>query len=355
MFKKLDKLFFFILLGVCVELQAQYTEVINSNRPGFSQSPYSVGTGVYQFETSFFYKKSEIIPTFSNPEAFGANLFFRTSFLLQKLELNLNTSFQKDKIAFKNIFESSYTESGFSKLTLGAKYLLFQPTYTDKSKEIRSWKRKMAFDWKRLIPSVAVYGGVNFGSVLTDYHNRGGITPKVGALLQNEFSYKFNLISNFYYDYIISDFAQFSCVITATYNFNDFWSGFAEYQGFFNGSKDDNNLGIGVTYLFSNDLQFNLSGRSALTNNASNYYGSLGVSFRLDKHKDKYIEVDNFGNEIKREAPASSKNRGIFGRLFGKKDSGNTSSSKRKRKKAVTKVEKEKGFFGRLFGKKNKN
>ena len=35
---------------------AQYTEVINSRRPGFSDSPYSVGTKVYQVEGGLFYK-----------------------------------------------------------------------------------------------------------------------------------------------------------------------------------------------------------------------------------------------------------------------------------------------------------
>ena len=35
---------------------AQYTEVINSRRPGFSESPYAVGTKVYQVEAGLFYK-----------------------------------------------------------------------------------------------------------------------------------------------------------------------------------------------------------------------------------------------------------------------------------------------------------
>jgi len=34
----------------------QYTEVINSRRPGYSDSPYSVGTKVYQVEAGLFYK-----------------------------------------------------------------------------------------------------------------------------------------------------------------------------------------------------------------------------------------------------------------------------------------------------------
>ena len=36
----------------------QYTEVINSRRPGFSESPFSVGTKVYQVEAGLFYKNT---------------------------------------------------------------------------------------------------------------------------------------------------------------------------------------------------------------------------------------------------------------------------------------------------------
>ena len=45
-----------ILLLLAEFSHAQYTEVINSRRPGFSESPYSVGTKVYQVEAGLFYK-----------------------------------------------------------------------------------------------------------------------------------------------------------------------------------------------------------------------------------------------------------------------------------------------------------
>ena len=360
----MKKIFLPLLLCFPFWAQAQYTEVINSNRPGFSESPYSVGTGVYQFESTIFYRNADAIPTFSNPQALGINLLFRTSFFLDKLELNLNTSFQRDKIAFKNVFESSYNETGFSQLTLGAKYLVYQPTYTDKSKEIRSWKKRMAFDWKRIIPSAAVYIGANIGSILTDYHDRGGITPKAGILLQNEFSHKFNLVTNFYYDYIGSDLPEFSHILTATYNFNDYWSGFIEHQALYNKQENRSNLGLGAAYLHTKNLQFNASVRGTFQDNSTGFYGSLGVSYRIDKHNDQFKEVDEFGNEIKREESTSYSKKGFFGRIFG----GNKNKSKveldtetprnkpkRQRKKAVTKDEKKSGgFFGRIFGKKKK-
>ena len=56
---------------------AQYTEIINSKRPGFSESPYSIGTNVYQFETGMFYRNSDN-PLYSSPSnTYGGELLFR--------------------------------------------------------------------------------------------------------------------------------------------------------------------------------------------------------------------------------------------------------------------------------------
>ncbi len=315
----IKKLLLFFTFCFIVTANAQYTPVINSNKPGFSESPYSVGTGVYQFESNIFYRKINATPTFSNPEALGINLFFRTSLFLEKLELNLNTSFQKDKIAFKNIFESSYNETGFSQFSLGAKYMIYAPKYDDKSKEIRSWKARHSFDWKRWIPHIGVSAGVNIGSFLTDYHERGGFSPRVGILLQNEFSDKLNVITNFHYDYIGTDFSQFSYIVTGTYNFDDYWSGFAEIQGIFEEYEKKTNIGAGAAYLFNENLQLNASVRANLQQDEIGFYTSVGVSYRINKHKDKFIEIDEFGNKIEKEKQIKyDENKGFFGRMFSK-------------------------------------
>ncbi|CAM1349051.1 transporter [Tenacibaculum crassostreae] len=316
MIKKL--LTFFVFCSI-ITVNAQYTPVINSNRPGFSESPYSVGTGVYQFESSIFYRKINATPTFSNPEALGLNLFFRTSLIAEKLELNLNTSLQRDKIAFKNIFESSYNKTGLSQFSLGAKYLIYAPKYDDKSKEIRSWKARHSFDWKRWIPHVGISAGINIGSFLTDFHERGGFSPKVGLLLQNEFSDKLNVVTNLHYDFIGTDFSQFSYIVTGTYNFNDYWSGFAEMQGIFEKYEKKTNIGAGAAYLFNENLQFNASVRGNLQQDEIGIYTSLGVSYRINRHQDKFVEIDEFGNKIENEKQVKyDEDRGFFGRMFSK-------------------------------------
>ncbi|MFD0992788.1 transporter [Tenacibaculum geojense] len=314
MIKKFLTLF---LLLATISVSAQYTEVINSNRPGLSESPYSVGTGVYQFETSFFHRKADAIPTFSNPQATGLNIHFRTGLLDEKFEVSLTTAIQQDKNAFLNIYESTTNQFGFGQFTLAAKYLVFVPKYNDRSKEIRSWNKRHKFDFKRWIPHVSVYAGVNIGSFLNDYHQRGGITPKLGVLLQNEFSDRLNVITNIYYNYMGGYLPEWSYIISGTYNFNKKWSGFAEHQALFNKQETQSNLGLGVAYLFNKNIQINSALRSTFQEESIGYHGSIGVSYRIDRHVDKFVELDEFGNKIEEEK-TQTYNKGFFGRMLDK-------------------------------------
>lgn len=334
---------------------AQYTEVINSNKPGFSESPYSVGTGVYQFESNLFLRDISIEPTFSKPQSLGIDLLFRTSFLLEKLELNAQFTYQRDKVAFKNIFTSHYFSSGFSRITIGAKYLVYEPEYTDKSKEVRSWKRRNAFDFKRFIPSVAVYLGVNTDYV-NEIHQTGQLTPKAGILLQHNLTNDFNVITNLFYDNIGSDFAEWSYIITATQNFSNRWSAFFENQVIFQELQNNINLGLGFAYLYNRNLQLNTSARMLFEGKAQGFYAGLGVSYRIDKHKDAFKELGENGEPIK-DTPISrydKKQNNIFYkflRIFKNKDKNNSRPTRTR----IEESKKKSGRFLGIFGKKTEN
>ena len=353
--KTMNRLHLFVIsffIG-SVTVFAQYTDVINSNKPGFSESPYSVGKGVYQFESNVFLRNTAITSTFSKPQSLGIDLLFRTSFFLDKLELNAQLTYQKDKVAFKNIFTSQYFTSGLSNMTIGAKYLVYQQAYKDKSKEIRSWKRKNAFDLARLIPSVAVYLGMNTDFV-NDIHKTGSITPKIGLLLQQNLTQDFNVITNFYYNNIGTDFAQYSYIITLTQSFSNRWSAFFENQMVFQKDQDNLDLGAGLAYLYSRNLQFNTSARLLFEGKTQGYYAGLGVSYRINKHQDPFKELDNQGGNLK-ETPISKYNKkqsNFFNRflnIFRKKAKGSRTRTKKSRK---TKSRKRKSGISGLFGKK---
>jgi hypothetical protein len=330
--KKL-KIFFatLILFWGSESVFGQYTEVINSNKPGFSESPYSVGTGVYQFENSLFLKNLNTKNLFSIPKSFGFDMLFRTSFFLERLELNAQMSLQNDQIFSTINPTEKMNVTGFGRFVIGVKYLIFEQKYEDKSKEVRSWVRRNGFDKKRLIPSVAVYAGINTDFVSENYKT-GSMSPKFGILLQNDLTNEFNLITNIFYDKVGTDFPEFSYIITATQNFNQRWSGFLENQTIFQENFNHTNIGGGLAYLFTKNMQFNASARFLAEGSASGFYGSLGVSYRIDKHKDSFVNVDDNGNEIS-DTPISRYNKkqgNFFSRIFGSK---NKKKSTRKRTK----------------------
>jgi len=346
------RLTFFLVVSCFLGMHAQYTNVINSNKPGFSESPYSVGTGIYQFESNLFYQDMNAASADNSPQSLGIDLLFRTSFFLEKLEFSTHLTYQRDQVNPNNTFITDDFMSGLSNATIGAKYLVFQQEFTDKTKEIRSWKRRTAFDKKRLIPSVAVYAGFNT-NFLGELYKTSKVSPKLGVLLQNDLSNDFNVITNFYYDKMGTDAAEFSYIITGTYSFSDRWSTFFENQGIFKKERKDTNIGTGIAFLMTTNLQVNASARGQFEGDSTGYYASLGVSYRINRHRDSYIELDDDGNPIEDspEDQLKKKKKNFFGRIFRmfkKKDPAEKGTEKEKTKKK----KKRRGFFG-LFKKKS--
>lgn len=291
----MKKVFFLFVLFFCFQsIQAQYTEIINSKRPGFSESPYGVGTNVFQVETGIFYKKNEINRTFSTDETLGANLFLRYGKFSEKLEFNLDVAYQQDQRIFHNSFNSFYTVSGVSKLTFGVKYLIFNSKYTDKSKEIRSWKKRTAFDMKRLIPSIGFYAGINT-NFLSDGFKEEKISPKAAILLQNDISSRFVILTNLVGDKLGNDNFEYGYILTATYALDEKWSIFGEHQGIFKNATTNNEFqyGGGTAFLYNNNLQLDISARVNLIGSGKNFYAGLGGSWRLDKHTKKRKAGEN--------------------------------------------------------------
>ena len=346
------RLTIFLMTTCFLGVHAQYTNVINSNKPGFSESPYSVGTGIYQFESNLFYQDMRIATAENAPQSLGIDLLFRTSFFLEKLELNTQLTYQRDQVNPNITMATNDFTSGLSNATIGAKYLVFQQEFTDKTKEVRSWKRRNAFDKKRLIPSVAVYAGFNTNFLGAPY-KASKVSPKLGVLLQNDLSNDFNVITNFYYDKMGTDTAEFSYIITGTYSFSGRWSTFFENQGIYTKARKDTNIGTGIAFLLTTNLQINASARGQFEGDSTGYYASLGVSYRINRHRDSYIELDDNGNPIEDspEDQLKKKKKNFFGRIFRmfkKKDPAEKGSEKETTKKK----KKRRGFFG-LFKKKS--
>ena len=74
---------------------AQYTEVINSNRPGLSKSAFSVGTNVAQFEVGPYIVNEKHTPLQYEVSGFGADFSVRYGLLFEQLDNQANLFYNR--------------------------------------------------------------------------------------------------------------------------------------------------------------------------------------------------------------------------------------------------------------------
>ncbi|MEN8187387.1 MAG: transporter, partial [Bacteroidota bacterium] len=306
----------------------QYTKVINSKRPGFSDSPYSIGTKVYQVEGGIFYKKignylywdqiaGEAVSYTS--KSFGSDITLRTGLFFERLEFDLDMAVQSENRDFTRPVVYSESAFGLSKLTFGAKYLVYTPKYKDQSKEIRSWKARHAFDLKRLIPAVGVYAGVNTNFLHDLYKNPEGISPRFAIFTQNDISNRWIVLTNFIMDKAFTDESENSFILTTTYALNKKWSIFGEGQAFYRKNvPNDYQFGAGGAYLLNKDMQVDLSARMIYDERGDNtlLFGG-GMSWRLDKHQDKIIQKKNELNPVEKTLSDYDSKKGFWAGVTG--------------------------------------
>lgn len=303
---KMKPIKFFIVFLIFTAVQCafgQYTEVINSNRPGISQSAFSVGTNVIQLETGPYYIKEKHTPRQYEVSGFGLDFAARYGLLLEDLEINVQGTFQNDKQRFfAKVSPIEEKRANFKHLTVGAKYMIFDP-YRNAEEEkpnLYSWKANQQFKWKSLIPAVAVYVGANYDTKDNPYTAPGveGFSPKIALISQNNFDGGWVFIVNLIKDRIGTDQSDFQYILTLTHSLNPQWVVFGETQGIKSDFYADNLFRVGGAFLWNKNLQLD----SALTFNTKDtpsVFGvNLGISYRLDFHEDK--EIDN-GNPAQDE------------------------------------------------------
>src|SRR5690606_4584211 len=89
--------FILTLILITSKSFAQYTDVINSNRPGISRSAFSVGTNVVQFEVGPYIINEKRKPALQTEVGgFGVDFAARYGLLWEQLELNIEGTYQND-------------------------------------------------------------------------------------------------------------------------------------------------------------------------------------------------------------------------------------------------------------------
>ena len=291
--------FLFLLCTISFSpVSAQYTEMINTNRPGGSQGAFSVGTNVLQVETGFSYgkEKHELLKTETN--GFSIDYSVRYGFWKERLEVSLMGEFQSNSVTDnRSAVAREYSLSNFKSNTLGAKYLIYDPYRKRELKgpNLYSWKANNKTQWADLIPAISIYAGANFDFADNPFtpEAEGKISPKFIISTQNNFIGGWVFVTNIIVDRITTDFPTYGYILTLTHATNRYFSVFLENQGLKSDFYSDQLVRGGAAALINQNLQVDLSLTYSFKDTPSKFYGRAGLAYRFDMHnKDEYLEDD---------------------------------------------------------------
>ncbi len=312
-----------ILLISCAALlpfqaASQYTDVINSNRPGLSVSAYAVGKNVVQAEFGLFYEQRDHNLLNSQSDLWGTDLSLRYGLLFEQLEVNYEVSFQDQDILFNN-FDIEAKRRDFSRNRLGLKFLIYDPYKNPERNKpnLYSWRANNKFQIKNLLPAISLYGGANF--VLGDnpyYVGDPTISPRGMLATQSRLTPRFVLITNVAYDRIGTEDPELSYLISLSHAFrNPKWSFFLEHQGIDSERYSDLLLRGGIAHLLDDNIQVDMNMGASFKNTPARLFVNLGGSYRFDFHKDKLVPIEdqnageNGGNIDKKAMKKQRKDR----------------------------------------------
>ena len=305
--KSVSFLLTILALSSCFIVSGQYTETINNNRPGGSQGAFSVGTNVLQFETGFGIGQEDHVLLKTQTDAFSLDYSARFGFWKEELEVILTGEFQSNTITDTRSGASNvYDQRNFRSNTLGIKYLVYDPYIKRElnGPNLLSWKANNRFSWDELIPAISVYAGANFDSANNAFtpEDPFTISPKVSIQTQNNFKSGFVLVTNIIADRFTTQTPTYGYIVTLTYCISDWFSLFAEKQGFDSDFYADNIVRFGAAALITKDWQVDASLLYSLKDTPSRTYGRIGVSYRFDFHdSDEFLEEKGkAGREIKK-------------------------------------------------------
>ena len=327
-----SKLLYFIFLFSVFFCYSQYTEIINSNRPGSSHGAFAVGVNVLQLETGVSGHTLEH-SNLNNSKIDGLNFnyLFRYGFLNEKLEVFLDGNIITRNILDKNYindYSTDLSETIIGKQTLGFKYLFFDPYKNKKwhGENVYSWNAGRKIKLTDFIPAISAIVGSSFNfddriqyddlffkvkqPLHPDLFNDGimrsinfyqpeqTISPFIGLATQHHFKGRWVVVNNFFYELGLknptipsnvepNDYSKINYLFTITYNLqNPKWSIFGEFQTFKNKTYSDDLFKFGIANLISKNSQIDLNFGGSFKTTPSYTYINVGFSQRFDWHKD---------------------------------------------------------------------
>lgn len=236
-------------------------DVINSNRPGFSVSPYNVGKGNFQIESGLM-GYSELLGINGingSIKSIGLDVSLRYAFN-NKIEVYSGFYTRQNWYDVESIISSKFS---ILPIKLGASYRINEG--------------------EEFIPTMAVRGEISY---YEKYNENSKTDLSLAFATQHELARNWVFITNWKVNRVFTD-TGLGAILGITNTITQDWSWFVEYFARYSNSIFDNFANVGMAYLLNDDIQLDVFGGSNLDINKTTYYLSVGISWRLDRDKNR--------------------------------------------------------------------
>ena len=314
----------FFALGL-TSLFSQYTDQINSNRPGVSIGAFAVGKRVVQIESGFAFQNHNHAGY--NQSTFNAGISFlsvRWGFWSERLELTYQGAYLKGTTKSKVAsLPKSTTNKGLVENFLGVKFLLYDPFKKERKTNVYSWKANNGFKLRDLLPAVSLTLGANvqlgkqpypyrnyfaslyrplfYQNIRNPLEKEPFLHSRATLATQTHFLRSWVLVTNFSYHRFPSDYPEMNYIVTLTHTLNPLWSLYVENEGRYSDLFRNNLIRGGVAYLWSDDLQIEATLGANTKNKPSMLFVNAGISYRFDFHKDFISAAEIEAKSLKKE------------------------------------------------------
>ncbi len=303
---------------------AQYTESINTYRPGTSQGAFSVGKKVFQAESGLDFSDEQHRIFNNNSFGTGVSYLFRYGILLEQLEISFQGKYLRKSVReLINGTPTKFIYSGMTRNIVGLKFLFYDPSkrsYRDEL-NIRSWNANQKFKWRNILPAISIYAGASFTSGTSDFafHNNSDnrpslkqpmVSPRIVLATQHNFTKKLAFVNNFILDYLNTEFPDKRYISTLTYNFKKNWAVLGEYEAASSKIYQDNIFRLGATWSMNDNTQIDISGVKNLSKTPSIISFGFGFSHRWNYHtakddekipSEKMYDIEQVAKQIKKD------------------------------------------------------
>lgn len=260
---KITTTLFLILLSTSFAF-SQSQDKIDSDRPGQSISPLTVGKKVFQVQSginylNYTYPNKLSIHSISN----ATNVRYGLS---ETLELNSTLGYRANIYNYIEPIKESHTKTGFENLRFGARLNILNKG---------GLNPKIALNTELLMAmNNNIYSQPTMG-----YELKAVVKQPITEQLSLTTNLSVLINSN-YFEYI------YLYTLNSSYSFTDDLFAFAEIYGLLNYGMSINYDG-GVGYNINNDLQIDISAgiRPEYEYNTPIWFSEMGISYRFSKKK----------------------------------------------------------------------